>query len=513
MVRAFGLSVGVALLASGCVPPPSAPHARAFHTPPAARPAPLPQPGFRGYRLAASYVEKSSFRAGAPLRTGALVGGLRVRTDASGLSLADNVTEPALVGGAQMPDSLGGGLLFWNSTALYTADTFLGLLRPLLDIGYRPVTASFGPSFVLLHGDEGQRVAIDLRSRQRIALSPPWLVDIASTGDGRAVALLEGGTCVLSADAGKTYQPLSLPVAEHAVSVLSSGDALLVQLSSGALLRLEKGNPPLLTAQPSAAPARPRADALWPLAEPPIERALSFGVPLGDEFAGVAVAGSVATVNLRTGELVQMTRALVPSDLECRALDASGSLLLACTSRARGSIVLSDVFGEHPLTQAQFPPGVRLEFADGVLLAASRCDGELRPGAVCVRGIDGRFHDFDVSAQLQALAHGAPTATPNGKGAPAPVAVSHFIPKQGGGALAVVTGTVAGLLDVQSGAFVPLAAEVPRAVLDAPRRNSAWLGLDWIALADGTVRGWLSGSSVSIEPSGRFSPSVYEFRT
>jgi hypothetical protein len=205
--------------------------------------------------------------------------------------------------------------------------------------------------------------------------------------------------------------------------------------------------------------------------------------------------------------------------LDCRALDASCGLLLACLSQGHGTIVLSDVFGERPITQAKFPAGVGLAFAGGVLLAASRCDGEPRPGAVCVRGADGRFRDYDVSAKLAALAQNAagmasaPVVAPAGpKGSAPQITVNRWIPKEDGGALAVVTGQVPGLLDAQSGSFVPLAPEVQRAVLDAPRGKESWLGLDWIALRDGGVRGWLPSAAVGIGRDGRLDPSVYEFR-
>jgi hypothetical protein len=355
VLRVFGLGVAVAGLVAACVPPASPPRAKAFSAPPPLPRAALPQPEFRGYRLAASYLEKNSFHAGAPLRSGALVGGLRVRTDGIGLSVADSVAAPPLLGGSELPEQLGAGLLFWNSNALYSADSFLGLLRPLVSLGYRPESVSFGPTFLLVRGSEGQRTLLDARTHERVPPVPPLLVDIASASDGRALALLEGGACVFSADSGKSYTALTLPASEHALSVRAAGDALIAELASGAQLRLEKGAPPSIVAQPPAPPVRPRTDALWPLAEPPLERALRFGVPLGEEFAGVAVAGSVATVNLRTGELVQITRALVPSDLDCRTLDASPSLLLACSSREHGSVVLGDVFGEHPSTLARFP--------------------------------------------------------------------------------------------------------------------------------------------------------------
>ena len=511
MIRPICVVVSALLLATACVPPAAVPEQRVFRAPPPALPRAPPQAGFRGYRLSSSFVDKGPFRDGAPLRRGAIVNGLRVRTDASGLCLAESVTVPPLQGGVPLPDSLGGGLLFWNDSALYTADTFLSTLKPLLDIGFRPVRVSFGPSFALLRGDDGQRLALDLRARQRVPITPPLLVDIASTPGGRALALLEGGVCQISDGAAKGFRPLALPAGSQAVAVREVAEQLVVSLSTGAQIRLDREGKPQLEAVPRSVAPRPTSDALWPLSESPLERALAFGVPIGQEFAAVAVAGSVATVNLRTGELLQMTRALVPSDLSCRALDSEGGLLLACSSREHGSILISDAFGERPVTQAKFPPGVALAFAEGVLVAAARCDGQVRPGAACVRSADGHFHDFDVSPQLATLEKAAPQPKPGGKPVLKAPAISRWLPKLGGGAVAVMSGSMPGLLDAQSGSFVPFAVEVPRAVFEAKPSPDAWLGLDWVALKDGSVRGWLSNAGVTITADGRVEPSVYEF--
>ncbi len=233
----------------------------------------------------------------------------------------------------------------------------------------------------------------------------------------------------------------------------------------------------------------------------------------------MAVAGSVATVNLRTGELVQVTRALVPSELSCRTLDVNGSLLLACNSRTHGSLVLSDAFGERPLTQARFAAGVPLDFANGVLVASARCDGEVRPGAVCVRSVDGRLHDFDVSAQLTKLQQAAPQPQAQPKPKPKPgaepalsaaAAILRWVPKVGGGAVALIGGSAPGLLDAQTGNFVPISPEV-LSVVEAKRSAKVWLGLDWIALRDGSVRGWLRNGAIAITRDGRLEPSVYQF--
>lgn len=519
MIRSRRLGV-VALCASSCGPALPAPPRAAVEAKTPLR-VTVPREPLRGYRLAESFVAKGPFRDGAPLRVGALVNGLRVRPDANGLRVADSVAVPPLQGGVPLPDAWGGGLLFWGESTLYTADSFLGTLTPLLDVGFLPTSVSFGPSFVLIRGANGDRVAIDLRTRQQVSLTPPLLADIAATASGRALALLEGGTCLLSEDAGKSYRPVSLPAGTRAVSVREESGELFASLTSKQRIRVDSVGEVHAETASAPTPARPRADALWPIAEPPLERALSSGVPIGEEFAGVAVAGSVATVNLRTGELVQVTRALVPSELACRTLDANGGLLLVCHSPSNGSVVLVDVFGEHPQTQAKFGSEVLLDFADGVLIAAARCDGTVSRGAVCVRGPDGHFRDFDVSARLAKLAQlpprspsTQPESQPPQPEPPRPEhepAIVRWVPKVGGGAVAVIDGATPGLLDAQTDKFVAISPEAVRLATETARGSERWLGLDWVALADGSVRGWLPNGALAITSDGRLEPSVYEF--
>ena len=516
-VSRIHLAAVVGLLVSSCSQaPPETPSAVLRASPPPFH-STGPHEPLRGYRLAESFVAKGPFRDGAALRVGAIVDGLRVRPDASGLRFSESVAVPALKGGVPLPDTFGGGLLFWNATALYTADSFLGTLEPLLDIGFLPVNVSFGPNFALVRGDDGERLAIDFRTRQRVTLAPPLLADVAVANGGRALALLEGGTCMLSEDAGKNYRALSLPPGARALSVREVSGQLIASLTSDSQMRIDPAGNVQIEAASRAPPGKAIGDSLWPLPEPPLEHALGFGVPIGEEFAGVAVAGSVATVNLRTGELVQVTRALVPSELSCRTLDANGALLLACNSKTNGSLVLSDAFGERPLTQAKFASGVRLDFAAGVLLASARCDGLVQPGAVCVRSMDGRFHDFDVSVQLTKLESSSPQPTqakPGSKPAIIRPTILRWVPKVGGGAVAVIAAQVPGLLDAQTGTFVPLSQDaLDKAALETAHGGEDWLGLDWIALADGSLRGWLSNRAVSITSDGRLEPSVYEFRS
>ena len=505
------LAAGVLLLTS-CTQAPPVTYAAPSHATPVALHVSVPRAPPRGYRLAESFVAKGPFRDGAPLRMGAIVNGLRVRPDASGLRFAETDAAPALQAGVPLPEPLGGGFVFWNDTALFTADSFLGRLEPWFDIGFRPERVSFGPGFALFRGADGERLALDPRTRSRVAIVPPLLADIAMTAGGRALALLEGGACQLSVDAGKSYQPLSLPSGTRAVNVREAAGQLLAALTSDQQLRVDLAGNVQIEGTPRVASPRRAMDSLWPLAEPPLERALSAGVPIGEGFAGVAVAGSVATVNLRTGELVQVTRALVPSELSCRTLDANGSLILACNSRGNGSVVLSDAFGERPQTQAKFESGVRLAFAEGVLAAAARCDGQARPGTVCVRSVDGRFHDFDVSVQLAKLAQVKPKLPTKPDTELAFPPIVRWVPKVGGGAVALVAGPTPGLLDAQTGNFVAISADALNLASEIRRGPEDWLGLDWIAFADGSVRGWRASGSVAITSDGRLEPSVYDFR-
>ena len=491
------------------------------HESPAARAVPFraepplhltaPHEPLRGYRLAESFVAKGPFSDGAPLRVGAIVEGLRVRPDANGLRIAESVSLPALRAGVPLPEGLGGGLLFWNDSAVYTADSFLGPLTPLLDVGFRPVHVSFAPNFVLLRGADGDRLAVDLRTRRRVPIVPALLADIATTAEGRVLALLEGGGCLLSEDAGKSFQPLVLPAGVRAVSVRQSAGQLIAGLTSDQRVRVDLGGNVQFEDASGAVEAPSRADSLWPLSEPPLERALGFGVPIGEEFAGVAVAGSVATVNLRTGELVQVTRALVPNGLACQTLGVNGALLLACHSSELGSLVIAGAFGERPQTQLKVPDGVELDFADGVLIASSSCEGLVRPGTVCVRGADGHFHDFDVSAQLAKLAQSAAQPAAGGKTPATPPRIVRWVPKVGGGAVAVIGGAAPGLLDAQTGTFVAILPEARLAIGNEQRTPDRWLGLDWIASQDGSLRGWTPRGGVGITSDGRLEPSVFSF--
>src|SRR6187431_1972459 len=218
VIRSARLALAALLLAS-CSHESPAPRAAASRAPPPPLHVPAQRDPLRGYRLAQSFVAKGPFRDGAPLRVGAIVNGLRVRPDASGLRLAESVAVPALQAGVPLPAAWGGGILFWNDTALYTADSFLSALTPLFEIGFRPARVSFAPSFALLRSADGERLAIDVRTRQRVAIAPPLLADIATTLGGRVLALLEGGACQLSDDGGKSYRPLSLPIGTRAVNV------------------------------------------------------------------------------------------------------------------------------------------------------------------------------------------------------------------------------------------------------------------------------------------------------
>jgi len=509
VIRAIRLAAVLLLLAS-CSHESPAPRAATVGGPPGLHVSAQHEP-LRGYRLAESFVAKGPFSDGAPLRVGAIVEGLRVRPDANGLRIAESVSVPAISAGVPLPEALGGGLLFWNDSALYTADSFLGRLTPLLDVGFRPLRVSFAPSFVLIRGGDGDRLAVDIRSRQRVAIVPPLLADIAMTAEGRVLALLEGGGCQLSEDGGKSYQSLVLPAGTRAVSVRQTAGQLIAGLTSDQQVRVDLAGKVRVEATPRELEALHRTDSLWSLPEPPLERALAFGVPIGDDFAGVAVAGSVATVNLRTGELVQVTRAVVPSTLSCRTLDVNGALLLACHSPKLGSLVISDAFGERPQTQVKVSDGVGLDFAEGVLVVSASCEGLVRVGTSCVRSADGQFHELDVSAQLAKLAQVPARPAPNGKTAAASARIVRWVPKVGGGAVAVIGGSAPGLLDAQTGTFVPILEEALFAIGNERRTPEVWLGLDWVALQDGSVRGWTPHGGVGIKSDGRLEPSVYFF--
>ncbi|HEY4156646.1 MAG TPA: hypothetical protein VGM29_01070, partial [Polyangiaceae bacterium] len=432
-----------------------------FERPP---PPPGPPPGSAlgkqvGYRLAPSALAKSPFASDETVDSGILLSGVRAAMELGGLTLATSVTEPPLQGGARIPDFQGSGFLFWNQHALYRADTFLGQLKPLATLGFQPSSVSFGPNFALIWGVERQRVAFDLRAKNRVRAQPPFLVDIAAH-DHRALALLEDGSVAFSLNSGKSYAPLAMPGSEVALNVLCEGNDPFVVFESGSRLRFTAAN----TFIQERPPPRPPLDPGWPFADSPLERAVQYGVPLAAGLAGVAVRGAVATVNLATGALVSTTRAIAPSELDCRLLDVAGpgSPLMACSSSSNGSVLFADVLGERPREVLRFPAEARMDVAGGVFLVEGRCDGTPSATSVCVRGQDGVFVSYDVEKRLPAIvdapAPSAPAQTAKSDAIVSPPSVARWIPKQGGGALGVVLNRP-GLIDAQTGAFAAFKPE------------------------------------------------------
>ncbi|HEY2408604.1 MAG TPA: hypothetical protein VGI10_21510 [Polyangiaceae bacterium] len=523
------LLVASCTLLASCALLASCTHARPQPASPFAKPPPLPgsAPGSApgklvSYRLAPSTLAKSPFASDEGVDSGILLSGVRAAMELSGLTLANTVTEPQLQGGARIPDFQGSGFLFWNQHALYRADTFLGQLKPLATLGFQPSSVSFGPNFALIWGVERQRVAFDLRAKNRMRAQPPFLVDIAAH-DHRALALLEDGRVVFSLNSGKSYAPLAMPGSEVAVNVLCEGDDPFVVLESGSRLRLTAANT-FIQEQPTP---RPPADPAWPFADSPLERALQYGVPLAAGQAGVAVRGAVATLDLASGALVGMARAIAPSELDCRLLDVAGpgSPLMACSSSSNGTVLFADVLGERPREVLRFPAEARMDVASGVFLVEGRCDGTPSATSVCVRGQDGAFVTYDVAKRLPATvdepAPAAPARAAQSDAVASSPSVARWIPKQGGGALGVVLNRP-GLIDAQTGAFAAFKPEFADKALyvlavqwaKAPKKppKQASPGTSWLGTPEGELLGWQAGGAVTIARDGRVMPGIITFK-
>ena len=125
--------------------------ANEFMTPP-----PVPQ-----YRLAWTYPEQ------APPEM-ALMAGVRMQQRAEGLTMADSAAKLPLQSGRAVPGFAGGGFVFWGSSGLYRANTFLGRLQPLATLPFAVNDVSFGPNFWLARSADGaRRVGSEDRRRCR----------------------------------------------------------------------------------------------------------------------------------------------------------------------------------------------------------------------------------------------------------------------------------------------------------------------------------------------------------
>ena len=306
-----------------------------------------------------------------------VLGGPTVRT-------SRDVADTPLQSGWRVPARMGGGFLFRREDALYGAETFEGLLRPVVALPADVADVSFGPTAALVRAESGERWMIDLASGKRVSIAPPGLLDVAALDDGRAAALVEGGALLVSTDAGAHWTDAPPRLARRRSASSSSRahpthEELLwieTQASHAASGCCPEAASPSTTRCPPPR-RRPRcgpSSPTWREDEPPLRRAMRSGAPSRDGAALVVASGDLVQVDVVTGAVDVVAAGKLPPDATCvgdaDARTTSSSRAAAAAARRSSSRTRSTA---RPSVEQTFPDGGRFVVSDdgGILWVGS----------------------------------------------------------------------------------------------------------------------------------------------
>ena len=440
---------------------------------------------------------------------GAIQDGLRIVASPAGLRAAAETSDPPITGGLRVPSHLGGGFLFQTQTALYTSPTFDGPLHPLVTLPGEIAAVSFGPQGILVRGSDGQRWYVDARSGASAPMTPPGLVDVASLPDGRAAAITEFGFAMISTDGGLHWQDVThqLPGPPSAVTVVE--DELYVETSSqrGDVVRVDPGGTLVAFDKvPAVDPLllRPR-DPRWnDKYEAPIRHAIRLGVPLDDHTALVVDDGNIDTVDVMTGDLLDVQSGKLPPDATCEAIRTHDDMLLVCQQSSGPAFVASHVLAEKPVIEQTFgTEGVFYASDDGALAFGGPCASSTASNKiVCVRSPVGTWQEIDLEAVSDAGAQAD---------------VLRWVPRSDGSAVAIVSAPKMGAIDARTGEYRPWDENVGE-YANALRGNYGGSGRDaqpvdrmWTSTPSGGLRGWVDSATVDVSVDGAVTLSPFKF--
>lgn len=463
---------------------------------------------------------------------GLVVDKMRVVVGRGEPSMAAEATEQTIGAVRRIPGRFGGGFLFQADSTLYRADTFEGSLKPIVHLPESISDFAFGPKFLLVRTQNGERWALGLgpsaTTGERMPVDPLGVVDVEGLDDGRAVAYSDQGAAFTSTDHGAHWVDITTQMKSSPSRVAVVDEEIYLYESNGSALRLEpNGQVSSFDKQPPEKPTelRPR-DPRWRGADAPIRAAVRRGALVGDNVALVVEQSDLVRVDLRTGEIVGVTAGKLPPDAQCEAVPLASDVLFACASRATNNgggtaFVVSHSLGDAPVIEQTFFDSAQF-FAgdDGGLAHVGPCAAATvapSPSAsprevVCVRQPGGSWRELDLSAL-------ASDAGAN------PVNVIRWVPRADGRAVAFVGDPAPAIFDPHTGTLTTLPPEARATLVDsAPSasyrvRTSRHLGMTpvnvdttWSFAPNGALRGWQhQGAIVEITEDGAFTRSPFSF--
>ena len=276
--------------------------------------------------------------------------------------------EPRLLGFRRLPARFGGGYAIWSDARTYRADTFLGELTVLADVGasggVRPWLGA-----LLLRGSMGS-VLVDPTTRALRRADFPGVADVIALDDRRGVRLDLLGRASFTADAGATWTCV-LASRGALVSTLEEqegGVALGTPGRPGPSLLVDRQGNLVETKAPPRTPASPfRLGASTPIDFPRSSRALpseaianaaALGARLPGDRLLVAREGGFQILAGATGLPIDDATLLDVDETlsRCQPFSLSSSpVLLACAGERGAEVLsLSGPLG-RPRLEATFP--------------------------------------------------------------------------------------------------------------------------------------------------------------
>jgi hypothetical protein len=386
-----------------------------------------------------------------------------------------------LLGFVPVPARLGGGFLFWDDM-LYRAGSFNGQLEPVVDLPTNAIGVEFGPDYLLLLISNTPPRAFALDPPRALPMSPKGVIDVAATDDGRALALDATGRALASTDAGKSWNDvtasLAAPVsgvaegANEVGFVLPDGDAMLQ--SDGQFVRRA---PPARGLPAQATPAEL------------LRRALSHGLPLPELRALVGDGNGTRVVDLRTGSATP-SKPAGPEGSSCFPVSLAEDGLVVCTSYTMKptTTVVSHALGATPVIEKTFTGTVAF-VPDRELSIMASCSGKQTPRSVCTRRSGGVWTELTVPPEVFRLWR-----------------PMHWVPREDGGLSLIVwerevfqREPKVALFDPQTGRITPW--DLPIAEV-TPNSSDALSGASFTLRADGSLRGFTTKGSITVDPQG-----------
>lgn len=281
-----------------------------------------------------------------------------------------------LVGSLALAPRLGGGFLHWTGQRLFRSKAFTGPLEPVslgfpTEPGATLRGARNGLSTALIFTESAVRELAPGAARTTPA-SHPALADLVADDAGRALKLDLFGRVSVTVDGGATFTDATPSVGLAPRGLAAGPGEIWLEMHQGRMRLKPDGtfgeieqNPrtgldygrPFQIVHPAG---RAALRETWPWGfrdTPPLYAAVFGGAPLADGTAIGVAHGSVALVDLATGEARSMSTDWLPQGVECLPFAAKDGVLFACSwesYQGYGGYVLRSSGGEPPVVEKAF---------------------------------------------------------------------------------------------------------------------------------------------------------------